>query len=306
MTTQNEYWERERLCEQAFLDGGPFYFISTENLPWLLYTSEEEFKDGTNIVATSLAGLRIKVLNEVEMNNHLHLVVEGIIAEIRIFEERLRLKMHRYQQSKGKPSLLKWEIRVKQIESLAFLRNAIMYVSRNPYVARRNVTPNGYRWSGGFLFFNETLPDYRQGIPWAEVPYKDKRAICRSHDIDMPEHYRVLDGMITRASFIDYRRTEEFFNSANQYFKLLAKNVEADAETARWIGETILLPNEDVFRIVADWYRVKSVVALNMEQRQEAAKRMKYELMSNNKQISQVLKLRPELVDAMFPSPQWE
>ena len=306
MTTQNEYWERERLCEQAFSNGGPFYIISTENLPWLLYTSEEEFKDGTNIVATSLAGLRIKVLNEVEMNSHLHLVVEGIIAEIRCFEERLRLKMHRYQQSKDRPSLLKWEIHVKQIKSLTYLRNAILYVSRNPYVARRNVTPNGYKWSGGFLFFNETLSDYRQGTPWPEVSYKEKRAICRSHEIDMPEHYRVLDGMITRASFIDYRRAEEFFNSANQYFKLLAKNVEADAETARWIGEKILLPDEDVFRIVADWYRVKSVTALNMNQREEAARKMKYELMSNNKQISQVLKLRPEKVDAMFPSAQWE
>ena len=306
MATRNEYWIREQLCEQAFLEGGPFYIITTENLPWLLYTSEEEFKDGTNIVATSLAGLRIKVLNEVEMNSHLHLVVEGIMAEIKCFEERLRLRMHRYQQSKGRPSLLKWEINVKEIDNLSYLRNAILYVSRNPYVARRNVTPNGYRWSGGFLFFNETLVDYGQGTPWAEVSYKEKRAICKSHNIDMPDHYRVLNGMITRASFIDYRRAEEFFNSANQYFKLLARKVEADAETARWIGETILLPDEDVFRIVADWYSVKTVSGLNMDQRVEAARRMKAELMSNNKQIAQVLKLRSEQVDAMFPSAQWE
>ena len=306
MATQNDYWGKELLCKQAFLEGGPFYIITTENLPWLLFTSEEEFKDGTNIVATSLAGLRIRVLNEVEMNNHLHLVAEGILAEIRCFEERLRLKMHRYQHSKGRPSLLKWEIHVKQIDSLTYLRNAILYVSRNPYVARRNVTPNGYRWSGGYLFFNETLVDYRQGTPWAEVSYKEKRLICRSHNTDMPDHYRVLDGMITRSSFIDYRRTERFFNSANQYFKLLAKNVEADAETARWIGERILLPNEDVFRIVADWYSVKSVSSLNMDQREEAARKMKFQLMSNNKQISQVLKLQPGQVDAMFPSPQSE
>jgi hypothetical protein len=100
---------------------------------------------------------------------------------------------------------------------------------------------------------------------------------------------------------VDYKRAESFFESAHQYFHQLSRKVEADAETARWIGETILLPNEDVFRIVADWYKVQTVKLLTPDQRLAAARRMKAELMSNNKQIAQVLSLPLNQIDLLFP-----
>ena len=71
------YWEKENECERRFLNGGPFFIVSTENLSWLLFTCDRDFMDGTNMVPVALAGLGIRILCEVEMNNHLHFVIEG-------------------------------------------------------------------------------------------------------------------------------------------------------------------------------------------------------------------------------------
>ena len=295
------FWDKESICEQRFRQGGPFYIVTTENLPWLLFTSEQEFIDGTNMVAVAMAGLGLRLLNEVMMNNHLHFLLEGPYEGVLVFTERLRKAMSRYQIARGNPSLANWEIQVKEIENLRNLRNAILYISRNPSVAGRNVTPVGYKWSSAQLMFNQNLQYYLAGVPFDTLTYREKREIVHSRDLTLPNSYRILDGMILRQSFVDYKRAEEFFESAHQYFRLLARRVESDAETARWLGETILLPNEDVFRIVADWYNVKMVSLLNPNQRLEAARRMKAELMSNNKQIAQVLRLPLEQIDRLFP-----
>ena len=283
------------------MNGGPYFIVTTENLPWLLFTSDRDFMDGTNLVAVALAGLGIRLLNEVQMNNHLHFVMEGPEEKVLLFTIRLRKAMSKYQLGKGNPSLSKWDIQVKPICDLRNLRNAILYVSRNPSVAGRNCTPFGYKWSGAQLMFNDNLIYYNAGIPFNNLTFREKRSITHQRNIELPQEYRVLDGMILRSCFVDFKRAEAFFESAHQYFYLLSRKVEADAETARWIGETILLPNEDVFRIVADWYKVQTVKLLTPDQRLAAARRMKVELMSNNKQIAQVLSLPLNQIDLLFP-----
>lgn len=296
-----DYWTRERLCEEAFLSGGPFFLVTSENLNWLLFETVEDFKSGTNIIAVSIKDLRVRILNEVLMNNHLHLVLEGVSEDVDIFIKRVKQKIRRFLLQKGK-DLNQWNVRKDQITDLTHLRNVIIYVARNPYVARRDSTPTGYRWGSSHLLFNDNICDYAPGIPYADISYDEKRMVCRSHDINLPESYRYHGGMILRTSFVDYHRAEEFFASGNQYFQWLSRRKESDITIARWIGESILLPNEDVFRIVSDWYNVKAITSLSIQQRLEAAPRMKADLNSNNKQIAQVLKLPLKQIDELFPS----
>jgi hypothetical protein len=75
-------------------------------------------------------------------------------------------------------------------------------------------------------------------------------------------------------------------------------------EIAKTIGESILLPNEDAFLIVSSWYPRQKIYSLTVQQRLEAAKRMKRELSSNNKQIAQVLRLPLTSVEEIFPVPR--
>lgn len=298
------YWNREQECERLFLEGGPFYIVTTENLPWLLFACERDFMDGANMVAVSVHELALRLLADVEMNNHLHFVFEGAYEQVLVFVERFRKMMSRYQLAKGNPSLNRWDIQIKSIDNLKYLRNALLYVFRNPSVAMRNCTPLGYKWSSAQLMFNENLYRYSQGVPYNSLTYREKRLIAHSRELILPDSYRVLDGMILRECFVDYKRAESFFESAHQFFYQLGRKVESDAETARWIGEKILLPNEDVFGIVSAWYNVQKTSLLSTNQRLEAARRMKAELMSNNKQIAQVLRIPIEQVDQFFPVAQ--
>lgn len=298
------YWNREQECERLFLEGGPFYIVTTENLPWLLFACERDFMDGANMVAVSVHELALRLLADVEMNNHLHFVFEGAYEQVLVFVERFRKMMSRYQLAKGNPSLNRWDIQIKSIDDLKYLRNALLYVFRNPSVAMRNCTPLGYKWSSAQLMFNENLYRYSQGVPYNSLTYREKRLIAHSRELILPDSYRVLDGMILRECFVDYKRAESFFESAHQFFYQLGRKVESDAETARWIGEKILLPNEDVFGIVSAWYNVQKTSLLSTNQRLEAARRMKAELMSNNKQIAQVLRIPIEQVDQFFPVAQ--
>ena len=238
------------------------------------------------------------------MNNHLHLLLEGGLSDIHLFSERLRRQIRRFEIDRGYPLSDDWGFHLLQAKDLLALRRFFVYISRNPYVASRNATPTGYPWSGNAFLFNDARRYFQSGIPYDILPIRDKRKICRSHEVELPSPYRVADGMILPESFLSIQRAEQFFKSANQYFSYLYRQGESDVEIAHLIGESILLPNDEVFSIVCGWYRVKTVKQLSAEQRLEAAKRMRFELASNPKQISQVLRLPLTDVERMFPRAQ--
>lgn len=302
MHKRNEFWERERECERFFQATGPYWFITTESLNWLLYKSQEEFITGTNLVAISSAESGLVIVDDIQMNNHHHLMGRGSLTQARAFTDRFREKMRRYQLSLGNKSLKDWNIQIDATEDVKQFRNRVAYTDRNAYVVRKDSTPCGYPWGSGHLIFNGVLWTMAQGTPWKELSIDRRRSICRSHNISLPDSYRVYDGMILRSSFVDFRCTEAIFNNANQYFSMLSRHGEADIEIARMLGEGIQLPNEEVFQIVGGWYTGTSLKELAMAERLVSAKRMKTQLGSSNKQISQILQLDLQAVERMFPS----
>ena len=302
MHRRNDFWMRERECERLFEATGPYYFITTQNLGWLLYKSREEFITGTNLLAVSASEAGFEIVDEIQMNNHHHVIGAGSLQKARAFCSSFKDKMRRYQLSLGNKSLKDWEIRVDLTSDVKQFRNRVAYTDRNAYVVRLDSTPFGYPWGSANLFFNGNMWLSNPGTAWNDLTIDTRRSICRSHDIDLPEAYRVVDGMITRQSFVNYRLTESLFNSANQYFTMLSRHGEADIELSKMLGEGIQLPNEEVFQIVGSWHSGSSLRDLAMEERLGSAKRMKTQLGSSNKQISQILQLDLQAVERMFPS----
>jgi len=298
------YWERERECEQLFEQGRPYFFITTPGLDWMMYRSREEYIVGTNLLAVSSGKTGFKILDDVQMTNHHHVMGQGSRQTAEAFVTEFHAKQRRFQSDIGNPSLKEWPVQIEETTTLQQFRNRVAYTDRNPYVAQFGSMPTGYPWSSGHLFFNGVLWTMKEGIPFEKLSIEKRRNICRSHDIAVPEGFRVLDGMILRSSFVDYRQTERLFNSANQYFSMLTRHGEADVEIARILGEHIQLPNDEVFQIVGGWFPGTRLDSLGIETRLNAAKMMKTRLSSSNKQIVQVLRLPKEEVDAMFPSPK--
>ena len=303
MHVKNDFWMRERECERIFAAGGPYYLITTEHVDWLLYKTRDEFITGSNLVAISAAETGFVVLDDTVMNNHHHILGRGHRSNADNFSVRLREKMRRYQLSLGNPSLKELRIQIDEVQDLKQFRNYVGYIDRNAYVARLDSTPAGYPWGAGNLFFNGNLWLMNEGVAWNSLSIENRRRICRSHAIDLPSSYRVRDGMILRSSFVDHKHTESLFNSANQYFSMLTRRGEADVEIARMKGESIQLPNEEVFQIVGSWYPESGIRGLGTTERLETAQSMKKRLNSSNKQIAQVLRLPLGEVEKMFPRP---
>ena len=79
---------------------------------------------------------------------------------------------------------------------------------------------------------------------------------------------------------------------------------EADIEMAALLGESIQIPHEEAFLTVASWFPGKLIGELKYDEKLTAAKKMKIQLASSNRQIVQILGLPPADVDRMFPIPK--
>lgn len=301
---KNEFWDRERECERFFWANGPFYFITTENLNWILYENRDEFIIGTNLLAISAARSGFRIVDDTQMSNHHHIMGIGSIEQANDFANQLHSVERKFQTSLGRRSLKEWDIRIDPVKDLKQFRNQIIYTDRNAYVARRDSMPTGYAWGSANLFFNGNLWLMNKGIPYSIVGGREKRLICRSHNVDLPDHYRVQDGMILRSSFVNYKTTETLFNSANQYFTMLTRRGEADIEMAALLGESIQIPHEEAFQIVASWCSGRQIGELKYEEKLQTAIKMKNRLASSNRQIVQILGLNPADVERMFPLPK--
>jgi len=269
---KNDYWLRERECERCFAAGGPYYFISTENLDWLLYTKAEEFVAGTNFLGISAGRSGLRILDEIQMNNHHHVLGEGTYAQVCDFCDLMKTQNGRYQQAIGHPSLKDWAFWIDETKDLRSFRNRVGYIDRNAYLARLDSMPSGYPWSSANLFFNGNLWLRKEGVEYGSLGVRAKKAICHSHDVSLPSNFRVLDGMLLRSSFVDYKKTERLFNSANQYFSSLTKRGEADIEIAAMLGESIQVPSEEVVQIVSGWFPGQKIWQLEKQVAYEAAK----------------------------------
>lgn len=302
--SEYSFWDRENSCQLQFSRGGPYCMLTSPGMDFLLFANEEEMVVASNLIAIALSRCPVRLLHYVVMNNHMHLLAEGPTEAVKQLELKLVALFRRFQKTRGYNLRADWGFHELWIVDLSMFRKIVAYISRNPYVASRDATPTGFLWSGGYLFFNKTRRLLVSGIEFPALSYREKRQICRSHDIELPKRYRVHQGVILPESFVDYAYTESFFNSANQYFTYLYRQGEADVEIARMVGESMLLPNDEVFSIVSSWYQVKSTKMLDMNQRLDAAKRMRHELGSNARQISQILRLPISQIEQMFPSPK--
>lgn len=300
MAGMRDYWEKERSCEAFFRDGGPYYLLTSSQWPWLMYTNDEEFIQGANLLPLAMAGTDMCCLDEIVMNNHMHAIMEGRDAVT--LKIRLKDKTTRLQRRLGHAIPVEWDLQFLELKTLEELRRAVCYTDRNAYVARKDATPSGYRWGAGNLFFNGNIWLHDKGVAWKDLTYREKRKICHSHELDLPAGYRIKDGLILPSSYVNYQRTESFFHSAHQYFAMLSRHAEADLEVARQIGEVALLPNEEVYKVVQSWYHVP-IRKMTQQQRLEAVRRMKTDLSSNNKQIAQVLSIPLSFINEMYPIP---
>lgn len=301
--TRASFARQEDYCEYLFNSRGPFWHVCTPgNLQECIFLSDSDYRFGVNSAALTKGPVVIYASSV--MSNHLHDIVGGESDEVlEMFAKRKRL-IQRYVKETGRAVDLKqFDCSLIPIESLKVLRAEIVYVHRNGYLAHPSFTPFSYPWSSGWHYFNPGLDV--DGVPFASLPYKEKRMLCRGRILPLPDDWIVKDGMISFKSFVDVECGERFFRDSHQYFSLLSRSHEAYSEIAKRLGEQIFLTDDELFSAVCTLslrtYGQSRPSALAPDEKVSIAVEMKKKYNASNGQIRRILHLDAQIVKELFP-----
>ena len=298
-----EFARKEEYCEYLFNTRGPFWHICTPgNLQGCIFLTDQEYRIGVNSAALTKGP--VVIYSSTVMSNHLHDIAAGNRDEVLAFFDRRKRKLQRFVSETGRTvDLNNFNCNLIPIESLKALRNEIVYVHRNGYLAHPSYTPFSYPWSSGRHYFNPGLD--ADGTTFASLTYKEKRILCRGRIQPLPDDWIVKDGMISIKSFVDISGGELFFRDAHQYFSLLTKSYEAYSETAKRLGDQVFLTDEELFSAVTalcrKTFNQPRLSILAPDQKISIAIEMKNRYNATNGQIRRILNLDPQIVKELFP-----
>lgn len=298
--------EKEKLSEKSFDVYGPFWHIYTDGtIMEDIFRSDDGFREGMIALAVSavLFGKAELITFEL-MNNHVHLIMRGAkedcIESFEIFKRRLRRHLRYSDQSvdwkRFEPGILK-------IESLKSLRNEIIYVNRNAYVAHQNHTPFSYPWGGGWAFFSPVI--YQLPVKdIAEIKVSRVRELTHYRDINDLARLKFVGDVPFIPSFCRVDIGQSMFHSARSYFGLLTRNAEAFSQIASRLKDSVFLTDDEMFLVAVktseDRFSTK-IALLTPEQKIQLARILHFDYNASNNQLRRILKLEMSVLNELFP-----
>ena len=196
----SNYRDLEAYCESQFIHGGPYWHIYTPGLETpVLFGVKEDYVFAMNLICqAAMASDGVGILAFEVMSNHLHIVVSGEESSARMFFAFLEKRLRRCAKTltcKEIPS--SFTAQYKEIDSLQSLRNTIVYVNRNGYVADRNYTPFSYPWGTGKYYFGGAGAEGADAF----LNVNERRRLFRGRAGILPEKYQIIDGYVTPSSY---------------------------------------------------------------------------------------------------------
>jgi hypothetical protein len=284
-----------------------FFHVCTKPLETDVYfKSEEAMNLALNAMAIAVFSSGCRLLAFAVMSNHFHFVLEGRREVCRIFFDAFKKHLTKCMAGDDVRKLLKaCEAQYISIDNLKQLRDEIAYVVRNPFAARTNVNMFAYRWCSGYLYFNDTWSLFAKGTSASEMTIDARRIFTRSRSSEVDPGIMVLDGTALPVSFVDYKRTESFFENAREFQHCLLKNVESQVTIAKRMGDALALDDHEIWdvlsRLCRNTYKVGSPKELSPEDKIAVARNLKYDYGASNAQISRCLGMMRSAVDQIFP-----
>ena len=299
------YYDIENECQFIFEQNAPFYHLCTPgDLVTDIFVNREIREFGLNLLGIcAFNTLGFKIVAYSEMSNHLHVLYAGTkVSGERFFDQFLprlsRIAGSSINLSGFKPKFI-------PLLELKAVRNEIVYINRNGYVVNPECTPFSYPWGSGTLYFNP-LFDRIPSRPYSSLNQADKRRICRSRDINLSGNPSVIGNLIAPYEYCHVSDIgERLFRNAHQYFNLLSRDYEAYSEVAKSLGDSMFIPDEEMFSVarqVCTRYNVNNPTLLKPQERIEVARIMHSEYNASNKQLQRILKLDKGIVSQLFPN----
>ena len=289
--------ERETYCEMTFSNFGPYWHLYTpgKDTP-LTFATPSDLAFVMNVIALVASGMKVRIIAFEVMGNHLHFVLAGQREEAFEFWEQVRRRIARhYPVFKNMPCGL------KEIENIQALRNNIVYVNRNGYVADPSHTPFSYPWGTGRYYFL----DAPEGRALSETIIDERRKMFRTREPDIPFEWRVCNGYILPSEYCALNFGMSVFRDAHHYFSLVSKNIESYRELAVELDDGEFLTDQElfaqIFKYLRSSYGADRLSAISKAQKLDLAVKLRQEFRSSNGQIRRVLGLSAYEVDSLFP-----
>ena len=299
--------EKEKECERLFDSNGPFWHVYTDgNVMADIFRGEEEFKEGMMALAVCAVLFDKAELVTFElMNNHIHLIVRGLREGCLEFFEIFKRRLKRCFQRMGKAvDWKKFEAQILRIETLKDLRNEIIYVNRNAYVANRNYTPFSYPWGGGWAYFNP-VTEMLKTVPIHELGGRKARELTHYRDVETLSNLQFVGNVPYIPSFCRVDIGQSMFQDARSYFHALTRNVEAFSQIASRLKDSVFMTDDEMFVVAARYAEESFSRKLRMltpDQKISMARNLHYDYNAPNSQLRRILGLDIGILNEMFPS----
>ena len=299
------YYDIENECQFIFEQNAPFYHLCTPgDLVTDIFVNREIREFGLNLLgicAFNTAGFKIVAYSE--MSNHLHVLYSGTKASGELFFNQYLPRLGRIAGSSV--NLSGFKPKIIPLPDLKAVRNEIVYINRNGYVVTPECTPFSYPWGSGALYFNPLFMKL-PSRPYSSLNQIEKRRICRSRDIALGGDLSVIGNLIAPYEYCHVCDIgERLFRNAHQYFNMLSRDYEAYSEVAKRLGDSIFIPDEEMFSVarqVCLKYNVTNPTLLKPQERIDVARIMHSEYNASNKQLQRILKLDKGIVSQLFPN----
>ena len=303
--------EKENLCmflyNEAIRKYGSFWHVCTPGQQQEAYNfNPEDYIFSINSLAISAFEAGVTIVTDAHMENHLHSLAGGSEDRCHMMMGLYIARLKRYNNKLGRAIDLSGIEKYKTIfvENLGMMRNEIAYINRNGYVDDPRFLPYSYPWGGGYLYYNPSARKIK-GIPYMELPYREKRTLTWSRVKDLPEFFMVEDGLILPGSYVDYRLGESMFRDAHHYFSAITSNAEAYSAEAKALGDSVVLTRDEMYKVVKMIgkrdYNVETPSLLPPKAKVEVARILHGDYNASNAQIRMLLKMAASDVDTLFP-----
>jgi len=293
------YVERERECEIAFQNNGPYWHVysSGKETP-VLFVEQEDFVFVMNVIClTKIKCPKVHIIAYEVMGNHFHFLLSGEENDVNGFCTKTTKKLSRHF------SLPKtFGFKRKAVETLQAIRNTLVYIHRNGYVANPTETPFSYPWGTGPYYFCNMPFAYK---PCSEVFTDERRRMFKGRSPEIPGDWRVINGYIMPESFCSIKFGMALFRNAHHYFSSISKNVETFGELAEEFDDGEFLTDPEIYKrickLINSKYNILRIRDLSRAQKLEIAKMLHFDYKSSNGQIRRVLGLSAYEVNSLFP-----
>ena len=303
--------DKERVCEYNFYIHEPFWHLYTDGTKMAnIFTGDErKNKAMLNLAIAGRIIPDVQIITFEIMSNHIHLILRGqesaCLDLFKKFKQRIKRCGDFIMDS------VDWsvfEAQLLRIDSLRSLRNEIIYVHRNAFVADSRYTPVNYPWGGGCVYFN-SITGKLTGKSLLELGYDNARKRTHFRNINQIKELSFINDVVFIPSFCNIALGEVMFQDAGSYFHQLTRNAEAYSQIAARLKDTIFLTDDELYTVATQKakssYNTKNLIMLKPDQKIDLAKKLHFEYNATKKQLKRILRLEMGTLNELFPSAQY-